>query len=333
MGHTVFGLYRRRADNQQPPRLRWMSDYNIDLTHHGLIPGDITDYYSVIQFLKKSEPDIIFHLASQSFVPESMNNPLATYDATWHGTLNILEAMRNVCPNHTKLIFASSSECYGMQFDTQLDYTNYVREHGNTFCAPLGYPETPIDEDNIMRPQSPYAVAKLASDYACRNYYQTYGLKTVVARPFNVEGAGRGHHFVTASIVRQLVEYSIGERDTIHVGNTASRRDWSHVDDVVDGYILLALEARVGEVYVMGSGRQYSIAEFIQMVSDELGVDSLGDVYVNDSLKRKTDVTNLVADASKIRRLGWSPKKDIKDIIKDLIHFYIVPSHRKNILE
>lgn len=328
LGNDVYALVRRRSDSKAPDRL---NDVLGEPSLH-IMSGDITDYYSVIRFLETSEPDISFHLASQSFVPESMNNPMATYDATWHGTLNMLEAMRNVCSNDCKFIFAGSSEEYGMQFDTQEDYANYVKEHGECFTEPQRYPEVPINEDNILRPQSPYAVAKMASDYACRNYYQTYGLKTIVARPFNIEGANRGHHFVTASLVRQIVQLKLGEIDHVRVGNTTSKRDWSHVDDVIDGYILLGQRGRVGEVYVMGSGVQYSIAQFIQMVDDELEINSLGKIYSYPDLERKTDVTNLVADASKIRQLGWQPKKDIRDIIKDLHHFYLVKEHRTNIL-
>lgn len=323
-GYDVFGLIRRSSYSSIPTRLR-------DLPTDILAVGDITDYYSVIKFLKEAEPDIIFHLASQSFVPESMQNPLATYDVTYQGTLNLLEAMRNVCHNETRLVFAGSSEEYGVQFDSQEDYTQYVLEHGDCFPEPQHYPEVPINEDNILRPQSPYAVAKLAADYTCRNYYQSYGLKTIVHRCFNVEGAGRGHHFVTASIVRQLIQRKFREIDLIHVGNMESKRDWSHIDDIVDAYILLGQRGHAGEVYVSGSGKQYSIQEFYNMTENQL--DFLSDSFVRDEkLKRKTDVTNLMADPTKIKQLGWEPRKNIHDIIQDLIHYYLVPEHRKNIL-
>jgi GDPmannose 4,6-dehydratase len=325
-GHEVYGLVRPRSDNKYPTRLGYTNLHDCG----PLISGDITNYYSVIKFLKASEPDIIFHLASQSFVPESMQNPLATYDVTYQGTLNVLEAMRNVCDNECKLVFAGSSEEYGQQFDSQEDYAKYVIEYGDCFPEPTHYPEIPINENNILRPQSPYAVAKLASDYACRNYYQTYGLKTVIHRCFNVEGAGRGHHFVTASIVRQLVQTKLGERDKLVIGNLESKRDWSHVDDIIDAYILLGQRGHLGEVYVSGSGKQYSIQEFIDITSDDLGIDP--QIVINESLKRKTDVTNLMADASKIKQLGWEPKKFVRDIVEDLIHYYLVPQHRTNIL-
>lgn len=297
-----------------------------------LIGGDITNYYSVIKFLQESQPDVIFHLASQSFVPESMSNPLATYETTLNGTLYLLEAMRNICPHSTRLVFASSSEEYGAQFDTQADYVDYVQRNGNSWPEPTHYPETPLNEDSVLRPQSPYAVAKAASDYACRNYAQTYGLKTIVHRCFNVEGSGRGHHFVTASIVRQLVQLKFGEIQRVSVGNTSSKRDWSHVDDIVDAYILLGQRGKPGEVYVSGSGKQYSIAQFIQMADDQLKIDSLGHVYTDEKLMRKTDVTNLLADPTKIKALGWNPRKNIHDIIQDLINYYLVPEHRRNIL-
>lgn len=330
--NEIFGLYRAKADSTIPQR--FVSTANIFWPRFHLISGDITNYYSVIKFLKESEPDIIFHLASQSFVPESINNPLATYDVTFQGTLNLLDAMRNICHNDCKLVFAGSSEEYGQQFDTQEQYADYVLKHGDCFPEPQHYPEVPINEDNILRPQSPYAVAKLAADYACRNYFQSYGLKTIVARCFNVEGANRGHHFVTASIVRQLVEIKLGERTELTIGNPHSKRDWSHVDDIVDGYVLLSERGHDGEVYVMGSGIQHSISDFIELTARQLELDPYKYDYVkiDESLLRKTDVTNLLADASKIKQLGWNPKKNIDDIITDLIHFYLVPEHRTNIL-
>ena len=240
--------------------------------------------------------------------------------------------MRNVCPESTKLVFAGSSEEYGEQFDTQEDYNKYVLEHGDCFPEPIDYPETPIDENNILRPQSPYAVSKMSSDFACRNYFQSYGLKTVVSRAFNHEGAGRGHHFVTASIVRQLVQMKLGEIDKLVVGNLESKRDWSHVDDIVDAYILLGQRGHFGEVYVSGSGKQYSIREFMSMVAEKLDIVYIPEIIQAPHLVRKTDVTNLMADPTKIKQLGWEPKKDIRDIIEDLIHYYLVPEHRKNIL-
>lgn len=297
----------------------------------GLMSGDITNYYSVIKFLSESQPDLIYHLASQSFVPESMSNPLSTYDTTLNGTLYLLEAIRNTCPDTTKLVFAGSSEEYGAQFDSQSDYVSYVQQHGNSFPEPIKYPETPINEDNVLRPQSPYAVAKAASDFACRNYAQTYGLKTVVHRCFNVEGAGRGHHFVTASIVRQLVQFKLGETKQLRVGNVESKRDWSHVDDIVDAYILLGERGKAGEVYVSGSGEQLSIDDFFVITNNMLNND-LPDIIIDENLKRKTDVTNLLADPTKIKQLGWNPKKNIHDIIQDLINYYLVPEHRFNIL-
>ena len=324
--HEVYGLIRRQSESRIPSRLK----ENIENPNLHIVTGDITDYYSIIKFLNLSQPDIIFHLASQSFVPDSMNNPLSTYDTTLNGTLLTLEAIRNVCGNDTKLVFAGSSEEYGQQFDSFKDWTDFVEQYGGVFPEPIKYPETPINEDNILRPQSPYAVAKCASDFACRNYYQTYGLKTIVSRAFNHEGANRGHHFVTASIVRQAVECKLGESKAIRIGNTDSKRDWSHVDDIVDAYILLGYKGHVGEVYVSGSGKQYSIQDFINMTIDKLGISPY--IYIEESLKRKTDVTNLMADPTKIKQLGWSPQKQILDVIEDLTHYYLVPQHRKNIL-
>ena len=325
-------MIRNRSDVSTTMRLKNISHY----TYFHVIPGDITDYYSMIKFLDKAQPDVIYHLASQSFVPTSMNNPLDTYDVTLNGTLYLLEATRNVCPK-ARFVFAGSSEEYGAQFDTVEDYINYSDKFGYCFPEPIRYPETPLNEESILRPQSPYAVAKVASDFACKNYAQTYGLNTVVARPFNIEGAGRGHHFVTASIVRQLVEIKYGERKELRIGNTEAKRDWSHVDDIVEGYTILGLDDRVrmGETYVMGSGEQHSIDDFIDLAMLEMSKDDdvLGCTVIRDpSLMRKTDVNNLLADPTKIKNIGWTPTRTVSDIITDLIHYYMVKENRSNVL-
>ena len=319
-GHEIYGLVRNTSSHKIPQRVL---DLFIDYKNINMIFGDITNYYSIIKFLQESQPDMIFHLASQSFVPESMSNPLATYTTTLDGTLYLLEAMRNICSDQTRLVFAVSSEEYGAQFDSQSDYVSYVQQHGNSWPEPIKYPETPINEDNVLRPQSPYAVAKAAADYACRNYAQTYGLKTIVHRCFNVEGAGRGHHFVTASIVRQLVEHKFGEADMITIGNIDSKRDWSHVDDIVDAYILLGQRGRAGEVYVSGSGKQYSIEDFITMTVDQLGLERNITTFEDQHLLRKTDVTNLLADPTKIKALGWQPRMELREGIRQTHHWYV----------
>jgi GDPmannose 4,6-dehydratase len=129
----------------------------------------------------------------------------------------------------------------------------------------------PIDEKNLLRPMSPYAVSKVQGDFLLQNYHYSYRMKTVVSRGFNHEGAGRGDHFVTASIARQCVQLKQQETKKIALGNVNAFRDWSHVLDIVDGYALLEEKAASGEVYVQGSMRTHSVLSYLLLALDEVG--------------------------------------------------------------
>jgi GDPmannose 4,6-dehydratase len=168
-------------------------------------------------------------------------------------------------------VFAGSSEEYGLQIISEKHYESELKKFRIIFPEPNKIPELPIDENNPMRPMSPYAVSKVHGDFLMRNYFYSYGLKTVVARAFNHEGAGRGPHFVTSSIVRHCVMLKFGETDKILLGNVNAFRDWSHVDDIVEGYILLAEKGIPGEVYVLSSMRTNSVLTYLLLTLEQLG--------------------------------------------------------------
>ena len=159
---------------------------------------------------RKTEPDWIFHLAAQSYVPESFRDPLGTFRINCLGTNNLLEAVR-LKNLETKIIFAGSSEEYGLQFKDEKHYEKMKKRYGAIEPPPRNFPELPISEEGFLRPMSPYATSKVYGDYAFRNYHTTYGMDTIVSRGFNHEGAGRGPNFVTSTIVRQLVSVHLQE--------------------------------------------------------------------------------------------------------------------------
>jgi GDPmannose 4,6-dehydratase len=171
-------------------------------------------------------------------------------------------------------VFAGSSEEYGLQIVSEKHYNWVLSKYGTVFPEPERIPELPINERNPLRPMSPYAVSKVHGDFLMRNYYHAYGLKTIVSRAFNHEGAGRGHEFVTSTIVRQCVSLKFGELDKITIGNVNVFRDWSHVEDIVDGYILLAEKGKLGEVYVQGSMRTNSVLTYILLTLQHLGYNA-----------------------------------------------------------
>ena len=265
-GHEVAGLIQRRANHLKPKRL---TEMDIISSIH-LIEGDITDLTSFLSAIQKTEPDWIFHLAAQSYIPESFRDPLGTFRINCLGTNNILEAVR-LKGFKSKIIFAGSSEEYGLQFKDQNHYENMKRKYGTIEPGPITFPELPISEEGLLRPMSPYATSKIYGDYAFRNYHTTYGLDTVVSRAFNHEGAGRGPNFVTSTIVRQLVSMHLQEEKIMTIGDVQTFRDWSHVEDIVNGYIKMAEKADGGSVYVQGSMRTTSVLSYILYTISALG--------------------------------------------------------------
>jgi GDPmannose 4,6-dehydratase len=265
-GHKVAGLIQRRANHIRPKRLTEM-----DLIPSvQLIEGDITDLTSFLSAIQKTEPDWIFHLAAQSYIPESFRDPLGTFRINCLGTNNVLESVR-LKNLESKIIFAGSSEEYGLQFKDQTHYETLKKKYGTIEPPPRALPELPINEEGLLRPMSPYATSKVYGDYAFRNYHTTYGMSTVVSRGFNHEGAGRGPNFVTSTIVRQLVSMHLQEQKSMTIGDIQTFRDWSHVEDIVNGYIKLAEKADGGSVYVQGSMSTHSVLSYLLYTISELG--------------------------------------------------------------
>ncbi|WP_321421570.1 GDP-mannose 4,6-dehydratase [uncultured Methanobacterium sp.] len=263
---NVYGLVRRRADGTIAKNI---IDRGIarELTR---VEGDLTDTTSLTNALEESEPDYIFHLAAQSFVERSFDNSQETQSINCIGTSNLLEAVR-MGESDAKTVFAGSSEEYGLVLSSNEQYEKAKKDYGTIFPEPEEMPEVPIKEINPLRPMSPYAVSKVYGDYLMRNYYHSYGLDTVVSRAFNHEGAGRGIMFVTSVVTNQIMKLKAGETDRIVIGNLNSLRDWSHVKDIVQGYLLLAEKGQSGEVYNQGSMRTNSVLSYILMGLEEAG--------------------------------------------------------------
>jgi GDPmannose 4,6-dehydratase len=254
----VYGLVRRRADSSIPENIKYL---NIDKELE-LLEGDIQDISSLGFALDKSRPDVIFHLAAQSFIPRSFSYPVETMQFNCVGTANLLEAVR-IKGLDPVIVFAGSSEEYGLVITAQNGYEQAKQKYGVVFPEPQMIPELPISELNPLRPMSPYAVSKVYGEFLVRNYHTSYGLKTVVSRGFNHEGAGRGIIFVTSSVTSQVMKLKLGKTDRITIGNINAFRDWSHVDDIVRGYCLLSEKGRYGDVYVQGSQRTNSVLSYI----------------------------------------------------------------------
>lgn len=265
-GAVVYGLIRRRAEGGTPENIRY---HRLDglVT---LVEGDILDLTTLASALDVSQPEVIFHLAAQTYVPRSFQHPTDTYGTNILGTLNLLEAMRLKRLLAT-VVWAGSSEEYGLVFASNEQYQKAKQRYSGLFPEPRQIPELPIREDNPLRPMSPYAVSKVSCDFMMRNYYHAYGMKTIVSRAFNHEGAGRGSMFVTSVVANQVARLMLQKGDKILIGDVNAFRDWSHVRDIVKGYALLAERGIPGEVYNQGSQRTNSVLTYILLALQEAG--------------------------------------------------------------
>lgn len=286
---NVFGLVKRRSDGTKPKNL---IDRKIEDEAH-LIEGDITDISGLGFALEESQPDVVFHLAAQSFIPRSFSHPLETLETNLMGTANLLESIR-IKDINPIVIFAGSSEEYGLVISSEKQYERIIKEKNGIFPEPDRIPELPVNERNPLRPMSPYAVSKVACDYMMRNYYHSYGLKTIVSRAFNTEGAGRGTMFVTAVITNQVMKLKLGEADKIIIGNVNAFRDWSHILDIVKGYCLLAEKGKYGDVYNQGSERTNSVLSYILLSLENAGwkIEKIESMKNSKVIKNPTENAN-----------------------------------------
>jgi GDPmannose 4,6-dehydratase len=235
-----------------------------------MLEGDLTDITSLANALDASQPDYLFHLAAQSFVELSFRKPLDTQQINCIGTANLLEAVR-IKDLDTKMIFAGSSEEYGMVISSEQQYQQALESGKTVFPEPETIPELPVSESNPLRPMSPYAVSKVYGDLLMQNYHHSFGMDTVVSRAFNHEGAGRGIMFVTSVITNQIMKLKYSETDRIVIGNLNAFRDWSHVSDIIQGYLVLAAKGKSGEAYNQGSMRTNSVLSYILLGMEQAG--------------------------------------------------------------
>jgi len=314
-GANVFGLVRGRSDGIKSKNLM---DRGIN-NDVDLIGGDITDITSLANALDKSQPEFIFHLAAQSFVPRSFENSLETQQINCTGTANLLDAVR-IKDVDSKIIFAGSSEEYGLVIASKEHCAQAKKEYGTIFPEPENIPEVPIKETNSLRPMSPYAVSKVYGDYLMRNYYHSYGVKTVVSRAFNHEGAGRGPMFVTSVIVNQIMKLKFIEVNKINIGNVNAFRDWSNVKDIVNGYIRLAEKGAPGEVYNQGSMRTNSVLSYILLGLEEAGwnIEKIETINGEKVIKNPTEI-----DKSPVYGINFEKTKVDRMILENELEYAI----------
>jgi GDPmannose 4,6-dehydratase len=311
-GYEVHGIKRRTSLFNTDRIDHLYQDPHEKIVRFFLHHGDMTDSSSLMHIIQKVQPDEIYNLAAQSHVAVSFEEPEYTANSDALGALRVLEAIRILgMEKKTRFYQASTSELYGL------------------------VQETPQKETTPFYPRSPYAVAKLYAYWITVNYREAYGMYACNGILFNHESPIRGETFVTRKITRALARIKLGLQGCLYLGNLNAKRDWGHAKDYVEMQWLM-LQQDKPEDYVIASGEQYSVRDFVNAAaaeigisitwkgagSDEKGYDAAGRciVSVDSRYFRPTEVETLLGDASKAReKLGWTPKIKFRQLVAEMV--------------
>ena len=312
-GYEVHGI-KRRSSSFNTERIDHLYEGpQVSERRFILHYGDMTDSTAVTRIIHQVRPDEIYNLAAQSHVQVSFEEPEYTANADGVGVLRVLEAIRLLgLTKLTRFYQASTSELYGL------------------------VQETPQKETTPFYPRSPYAAAKLYAYWITVNYREAYGIHASNGILFNHESPRRGETFVTRKITRALARIKLGLQDTLYLGNMNALRDWGHARDYVEAQWLMMQQDKPDD-YVIASGIQYSVREFVERAAAELrmpitwqgkgveekGFDDKGRciVGVDPRYFRPTEVETLLGDPSKaMRQLGWKPRISFEELVAEMVH-------------
>ena len=285
-GYKVVGI-KRRTSIISTSRI----DHLFENPNFVLEYGNMIDSGNLHRLLMNHRPCEIYNLAAQSHVRVSFDTPQETADFVGMGTLRLLEAMRNVCPQ-AKFYQASSSEMFGDN------------------------PENPQSETTRLMPASPYACAKVFAHNICRNYRESYGMHISSGILFNHESPRRGETFVTRKITRAAARIKLGLQDKLYLGNLEAKRDWGYAGDYVK-VMWLMLQQETPDDYVIATGETYSVQQFLETTFKIAGLKIEDHVEIDERLFRPHEVPLLLGDPSKARdKLGWSPKTSFDELVE-----------------
>ncbi|EPG73680.1 NAD dependent epimerase/dehydratase family protein [Leptospira fainei serovar Hurstbridge str. BUT 6] len=256
------------------------------------------DYNNLSNLLRDFVPDLVFHLAGQAFVPRAIEDPYETLEINVGGTLNLLELLRR-SNRKVRFLYVSSADVYG----------NLTSEN------------LPVREETLPKPLNPYSSSKVAAETYCLQYARyNQGLETIVSRPFNHIGVGQNSKFVVPNFCRQILEVANAENTKfpkeILVGDLNPTRDFLHVQDVIEAYILLAERGMTGEIYNICSGTETKISEVLNWMIEFSKVSITP--KIDPARIRAAEMLRSVGDNSKLKSLGWKPKIAIKDAVREI---------------
>jgi GDPmannose 4,6-dehydratase len=285
--YMVFGMVRRSSTD------------NLERIEHllgriTLWPGDLLDQPSLISLLREVQPDEVYNLAAQSFVPASWEQPIATTQYTALGVARLLEAIRLECP-HARFYQASSSEMFGKAL------------------------EVPQNERTPLYPRSPYGVAKTYGHWVTVNYRESHHLFACSGILFNHESPRRGKEFVSRKVTDAVARIARGLATELRLGNLEARRDWGYAGDYVEAMWLM-LQQDSPDDYVIATGQTHSVRELVEIAFAAADLDWKQHVMIDPKLLRPAEVEMLQGDYAKARReLGWKPTVSFRDLIEMMV--------------
>ncbi len=286
-GYEVYGMVRR-SSTENFGRIEHIRD------KIKLLQADLLDQFSIISAVKEANPDEIYNLAAQSFVPTSWDQPVLTGEFTALGVTRILESIRHV-NRGIKFYQASSSEMFGKVM------------------------EVPQKESTPFYPRSPYGVAKVYGHYITVNYRESYDIFASSGILFNHESPRRGLEFVTRKITYNAVKIKLGLEKTISLGNLDAKRDWGFAGDYVEAMWLM-LQQDKPDNYVVATGETHTVEELVRAAFDYLNLDWKKHIKIDPRFIRPAEVELLIGDSSKAKKeLGWIPKYSFEGLVKMMV--------------
>lgn len=289
---NVFGIVRRHA----VPEHKNLEGFQDELH---LYEGDITSRLRVEEIFEKVQPNIIFHLAAESFVPTSFNEPQRVANTNIGGTVNIFDSL-DVIDDLLAIQVACSSEQYGKVYPT----------------------EVPITETQEFRPRSIYGITKVATEYIAKLYAYMRNVPAIITRAFNHEGPRRGLQFFTSVIHKQVAEIVNGKRESIVMGNPNAIRDFTHVKDTIRAYLLAVEMGDIAKPYNICSGVGIKVGDYAKLACELFNIDSK--IYVDEERLRPSEVPLLIGNHDRITsHCEWQPKYSLYDIIVDGVESFL----------
>ena len=286
-GYEVVGV-ARRSSTVTFERIAHLQD-DIEIAF-----GDLLDQYSMIKLLEDHQPEEVYNLAAQSFVPTSFDQPVLTGEITGLGVTRVLDAIRVVDPS-IRFYQASSSEMFGK------------------------VQEVPQTESTPLYPRSPYGVAKVYGHWITINYRESYGLHASSGILFNHESPRRGHEFLPRKVSHTVAKIALGLETELRLGNLDAQRDWGFAGDYVEAMWLM-LQQDEPDDYVVSTGETHEVRELVQLAFDHIGKSWEDHVVIDERFYRPAEVDLLIGDCSKAQeKLGWKPKTSFPELVAMMV--------------